>query len=71
MPQSRDFPFPSGSGEIYGDLECLWHDSSAVFCLWHDSSAVFYKAMVSCDVQGIQWASHMATVEKKAMHTEF
>jgi hypothetical protein len=31
VPQSRDFPFPSGSGEIYGGLECLWHDSNAVF----------------------------------------
>jgi hypothetical protein len=30
MPQSRDFTFPSGSGEIYGGLECLWHDSNAV-----------------------------------------
>jgi hypothetical protein len=29
------------------------------------------KRMVSCDVQEIQWASHMATVEKKAVHTEF
>jgi len=36
-------------------------------------TAVLYSEnrMVSCDAQEIQWASHMATVEKKAMHTEF
>jgi len=36
-------------------------------------TAVLYSEnrMDNCDVQEIQWASHMATVEKKAMHTEF
>ena len=29
------------------------------------------KRMVSCDVHEIQWASHLATVEKKAMRAEF
>ena len=29
------------------------------------------KRMGRSDVQEIQWASHMATVQKKAMHTEF
>jgi hypothetical protein len=29
------------------------------------------KRMVSCDVRESQWALHMATVEKKAMPTEF
>jgi len=29
------------------------------------------ERMVSCDVQERHWALHMATVEKKAMRTEF